>query len=386
MDHLLALATLVVAGTLSLLLSKWITGKSFHFFRWLAMTDTGGENVCTDRSKQLQSVRGASVLLTACLALLAGGYAMYIVFGEVYVAAALGLLYSLFIATIDRLIVGGTNRWLALARIPLAVIIGVTVALPLELRVAESRIEDRLERQVQASNDSLRRSLQAQVGLPRLSDRISSVRSRRQAALESARKNRRLARCELIGGDLEGCTQEPGRGPAYRRAKDRARADSLRAARLRRRVQRLSARRDSARGKLERAYSRQKGSLDAGLYTYYEALSVIRKKSSSARHLSWGIMIFFVILELTPALLKVFSTSDYDKIQAAREAATAEVESARIEEEKHQELDSIYQGAPQNGTHSSSPNGTASRTNGTQGGGQSPGNSNRPPKPNIVVP
>jgi Domain of unknown function (DUF4407) len=53
---------------------------------------------------------GALICFTAGFAALSGGYAAYMAFRETAVATALGVLWGLFIFTLDRLIVSGMRK------------------------------------------------------------------------------------------------------------------------------------------------------------------------------------------------------------------------------------------------------------------------------------
>src|SRR5207237_9501544 len=56
------------------------------------------------------SMLGAIIFFTAGFAALSGGYAAYTAFRDTAVATALGVLWGLFIFTLDRLIVSGIRK------------------------------------------------------------------------------------------------------------------------------------------------------------------------------------------------------------------------------------------------------------------------------------
>src|SRR4029453_18013719 len=104
---------------------------------------------------------GAIIFFTAGVATLSGGYAAYTAFRETAVATALGVLWGLFIFTLDRLIVSGIRKqkhepsdtWSVLfgkslrgiiqafPRIVLAVFLAIVIATPLELKLFEREIQ-----------------------------------------------------------------------------------------------------------------------------------------------------------------------------------------------------------------------------------------------------
>jgi Domain of unknown function (DUF4407) len=104
---------------------------------------------------------GALICFTAGFAALSGGYAAYTAFRDTAVATALGVLWGLFIFTLDRLIVSGIRKqqhdpndpwsvWLAKSlrellqafpRLVLAVFLALVIATPLELKLFEREIQ-----------------------------------------------------------------------------------------------------------------------------------------------------------------------------------------------------------------------------------------------------
>ncbi|CAM3905088.1 DUF4407 domain-containing protein [Mucilaginibacter galii] len=100
---------------------------------------------------------GATIFFTALFACLSGGYAMYFVFSgnplAVVFAILFGLIWGLAIFNMDRYIVssinkqGSSNQQLlqALPRILLAIMIGVVISRPLELKIFDKEIRGKLK-------------------------------------------------------------------------------------------------------------------------------------------------------------------------------------------------------------------------------------------------
>ena len=119
---------------------------------------------------------GAIICFTAGFAALSGGYAAYTAFRDPAVATALGVLWGLFIFTLDRLIVSGIRKqphepsdpWSvvvgkslrgliqAFPRLVLAVFLAIVIATPLELKLFEREI------QWSMAHDTQRRALEAE--------------------------------------------------------------------------------------------------------------------------------------------------------------------------------------------------------------------------------
>ncbi|MDB5156260.1 MAG: hypothetical protein JWR50_967 [Mucilaginibacter sp.] len=100
---------------------------------------------------------GATIFFTALFASLSGGYAMYFVFnGDVFAvgfAILFGLLWGTAIFNMDRYIVssinkeGSTNQQIMQAspRILLAIMIGIVISRPLELKIFDKEIRQKLK-------------------------------------------------------------------------------------------------------------------------------------------------------------------------------------------------------------------------------------------------
>ena len=100
---------------------------------------------------------GATIFFTALFASLSGGYAMYFVFSgsaaAVFFAIFFGLIWGLAIFNMDRYIVasikktGGTNHQIlqALPRVLLAIMIGIVISRPLELKIFDKEIRQKLK-------------------------------------------------------------------------------------------------------------------------------------------------------------------------------------------------------------------------------------------------
>ncbi len=99
---------------------------------------------------------GATIFFTGLFASLSGGYALYFIFKgaplAIVYALVFGLIWGLAIFNLDRYIVlsidktkGGGKQFLqALPRILLAVLIGIVISRPLELKIFDKEIRERL--------------------------------------------------------------------------------------------------------------------------------------------------------------------------------------------------------------------------------------------------
>jgi hypothetical protein len=95
---------------------------------------------------------GSAVFFTALFAFLSASYALYTVFGSWWSACFIGFIWSCFIFSLDRYIVSTLKKddnkwneiWKASPRVLLAVMLAIIISKPLELRIFEREIENEL--------------------------------------------------------------------------------------------------------------------------------------------------------------------------------------------------------------------------------------------------
>ena len=110
---------------------------------------------------------GGVLLATLVLASLAAGYAIYTVFDNWVYAIGFGIIWGLIIFNFDRFLVSTMRKygiskrkqlWMAVPRLALALLIGFTIARPLEMKIFEKEINvkmtENLHKKIQL-NDSL---------------------------------------------------------------------------------------------------------------------------------------------------------------------------------------------------------------------------------------
>lgn len=100
---------------------------------------------------------GATIFFTGLFAAMSGGYAMYFVFSGTYLdwllAIVFGIIWGLMIFNMDRYIVlsinksktGGFQFLQAFPRILLAILIGIVISRPLELKIFDKEIRENLK-------------------------------------------------------------------------------------------------------------------------------------------------------------------------------------------------------------------------------------------------
>jgi hypothetical protein len=103
---------------------------------------------CPTEKAKMQSI-GAFVILTTIFAAFSGGYAIYSIFFNVFWAIVFSLLWAIMIFNIDRYIVSGIRKlkpaksqlFMALPRMVVAIIISLVISKPVELKIFSDKIK-----------------------------------------------------------------------------------------------------------------------------------------------------------------------------------------------------------------------------------------------------
>ena len=131
---------------------------------------------------------GGVILATFVLAALSSGYAIYSVFGNIGWTIVFAGIWGLIIFNFDRFLVSTMRKygvssskqlWLAVPRLVLALLIGVTIARPLELKIFEKEIDTKvvqnMHHKIQLNDSLLQRESQSQVAVATVErDRLMS--------------------------------------------------------------------------------------------------------------------------------------------------------------------------------------------------------------------
>jgi uncharacterized protein DUF4407 len=284
---------------------------------------------------------GAILCLTAGFAALSGGYAAYTAFRDPAVATALGVLWGVFIFTLDRFIVSGIRkpppapsdawsvRWgkllrglmQAVPRLVLAVFLSLVIATPLELKLFEREIAWVLAQDLQ--NRAIAAEQVAQEEFPA----IEHLRARNQELLRvlQAKEARRdtlrdqaLAEAEGLGG-----TRIRGQGPVYTQRRAELDRYQYELGAFRQQVTTELAANTAQITRLEA----QKQQRLAGIKTAAEHADGLLARLHALHHLAqdrdnpvlgWamlGLFLVFLAVETAPVLTKLMSRSGpYEKL------------------------------------------------------------------------
>lgn len=207
----------------------YITPKAGKIMRFL-WNCAGGDRYILERATYSDQIKymclGGIVFATGAMAGLAGGYAFYTIFSPkgsavedivnfptVLLSAIFGLIWGLMIFNIDRFIVTSTGKgdgtekitWdefkSAIPRIIMGAIIAITISKPIEIRMFQTEINNKLyEKQLILQKEFEKRTTaNFEERLKVVEDALGEVGKQRQDLLERIKKAEREMQDNLMG-------------------------------------------------------------------------------------------------------------------------------------------------------------------------------------------
>lgn len=196
------------------------------FFYWCAGTHTETLNKYPEEHSKYFSI-GVTIFFTGLFAALAGGYALYFIFSgndfAVLYALVFGLIWGLAIFNMDRYIVlsidkskNGYKQFLqALPRIILAVIIGIVISRPLELKIFDKEIKEHLRveylKKQQATIDTLNSTFEKKYEVEY--KQLYATKTEVDSLDKSIKNDRIKLNHEIFGTKTEETSGKMGYGP-----------------------------------------------------------------------------------------------------------------------------------------------------------------------------
>jgi hypothetical protein len=289
------------------------------------------------------SCMGGLVLLTSLLALYSSGYAIYTVFKQIYWTIPIALTWAAMILFLDRYLVSSTRKtatieeyystlpvptpykvrqsWgAALIRMALAMMVGIVVAKPIEIRLMRPIVDDfyreKLATELRTSESSDVRS--------RMITEFNQVTASIAAKEEELRNLTQETQLELNGQSSSGQPQGDGRLYKIKKtAEDTARGE------LTQLRERQDAIRTALRGFEIHESERITGShadreSQRSFISDYQAIKIMEaekaKGATGVGLLSLFLTMFFILVEMSPVLAKTLSPYDpYDAALQRRE-------------------------------------------------------------------
>ncbi len=270
---------------------------------WASKTDPRLIAVCSRWAMATQVAFGVFVLFTATLAF----GAAYCTLSTVHTPGSLipwiALAWSIFILFLDREIAGSLDKTTAIVRPLLALFIGTLVAIPIELWVFQERVDKELQRTYLQDNK------QQIDGLDAEESKLDSRRDGLQSTLADLQKQEadwgKVLDSEAVGRVGQGRTGIAGAGPAFQNAQAQQIAVRQRIQEVRHDLEQMDQSLPAELQQLEGRFQREEVSKITDFVTRYEAMDKVIHTSDPLYRLSWLITLALILVEMTPAVLKI---------------------------------------------------------------------------------
>jgi F0F1-type ATP synthase membrane subunit b/b' len=257
---------------------------------------------------------GGAVLMTGVLAFLSGFYAIYTTVASgsyaVPISIGFGILWGLAIFNLDRYIVASLRKaWLpALPRLGLAILIGITLSKPLELRLFHNAISAQAAIDRDHAVTAKRASLTASSRLPAVTTELDELQ-KKIAATDGRAKS--LEDGFHKEADGTGGSQKYGYSEVARIKESAANQARLEANELRTttsdRLKQLQDEKDKTNAAIEQQVARFRESLTGDFLSNMVALSELSASSASVWWISTFVTLLLIAVEITPVIVKLMS-------------------------------------------------------------------------------
>lgn len=260
---------------------------------------------------------GGTILFTALMAMLSGGYALYFVFESVPKAIAFGIFWGMLIFNLDRFIVNTmysdgkvTISWRefysGLPRIIMAIFLGIVISTPLEMKIFEDRINSQLVKDNIERTNASRAKIDE--GNKPLIERRNFLEQQQAEIRERLAKANEELKKEGEGSALSG---KAGHGQIYKDKERNVKAiekeleswNSSHQQELYDLREQIKINRDKGNADIS------EGNHENGFCVRYEAFSNVKKENFALCVVSLVIMLLFIIIETAPTFFKMMIAS-----------------------------------------------------------------------------
>lgn len=266
---------------------------------------------------------GGVILFTGILAALSSGYALYTIFDNMYAAVGFGALWGLMIFNLDRYIVTSMKKqgnwfrqfFIALPRIAVAILLGIVISKPLELKIFEKEINKQLNVIVNRNKAELQKSIDARY--VDLAKPVDEERKKIYAQIDTLSNQYNLASAELekevVGTQTETTTGREGYGP---NAKRKAELKEQKFAEMQQYADQMKPRLDELNKEIDKLIAQKEKELaDAkpteenynGFAARMQALNELGANNPILGTAAIFIALVFISLETAPVLVKLIA-------------------------------------------------------------------------------
>ena len=300
------------------------------FLIWSAGADQEvlSQESCRTERYKYESI-GTTVILTAIMAFCSGGYALFTVFGSLTISISLGFIWGSIIFNLDRffILTASQNKsssklqfWVGAAtRLSIAILLGFIVAKPLELRLFESEINQKISQQRREREREESRKDQDTPDVKRINkinEEIDNLTREKNQASDALQKARIDAIEEIEG---KGVTGKAGVGTIAKERQKNVETIEKSVTFLDNIIQDLLKEKNSLIKKQQSSLSiktpQKKEWQEGSLLDRISALEALSKDDPAIAITNILITLLLIIIEIAPVLVKILSKEGlYEKL------------------------------------------------------------------------
>ena len=319
-----------------------------RFFLLCSGVDLQLINTCSNGEQNKYAGIGATVFFTALMAAIAGSYALYTVFDNVFGSIFFGVIWGLLIFNLDRFIVSTikkrdhkTKEFLqALPRLILAIIIAIVISKPLELKIFEKEINQvLLEEKNQMTLENKQQI--AKLYTPEIAKISNEIEILKQEINSKEKETNALYETYISEAEGRKGTEIIGKGPVYKEKREKHDAALSELQQLKQRNSTKIFEKENTIANLL-IQQKQKETNTQPIITNFDGLMA---RVSALNKLPWlpsfFIFLLFLAIETAPILAKLITDkSEYDlKLQDEETALKTWVAQQIFHRKQMQEAD-----------------------------------------------
>lgn len=199
-----------------------------QFFIICSGADTDILDQCSKGEQNKYAGIGATVFFTAVMAFIAGSFALYTVFDNLYSSVFFGLIWGLLIFNLDRFIVSTIKKRdhfideiiQASPRIVLAIIIAIVISKPLELKIFEKEINQVLLEQKNVLTLTNKNQIAKQFS-PNISELQNEIENLEHIIISKEAEVNTLYDTYITEAEGTAGTKLLGKGPVYKEKREK---------------------------------------------------------------------------------------------------------------------------------------------------------------------
>ena len=268
---------------------------------WASKTDPRLVAICSRWAIATQAAMGVFVFFTAAMAAGSIYYTVSTLHASDGIAMSIAAAFGIFIFFLDREIVGGIDNLSTIVRPVLALFLGTIATVPIELWIFQSRIDQDLQRQYLLDNKAQFDALHSAQG------KIEQRRAEFQKTLD-ALANEEAEWGKAISGGLTGMANfQYGQRRIVSNAQGQQARVQQRIQEVRRDLDQFEKSLPADRDRQDKQFAREETSKVTDFVTRYEAMDRVVHDSPALYRMSWWITITLIIIDMTPAFLKLMT-------------------------------------------------------------------------------